>query len=175
MVMHVNRAGPDNTETSLAAKLHFTFKFSPFRHTRISSRKDSHLAAFPFQASMCLRSPEPASAAMLFLKRSANSHVLVAPAMINLVLKFLSVVRETAVSQRSAKTRLQNEQLRYQCEFINPLDDTRDACWISLISLTMSACCLIRRVLLLGHGPNRRCDMSLNTVEQVGCVHTEQV
>ena len=52
MVMHVIRAGPDNPETSQAAKLHFTFKFSPSAHARISSRNDSHLAAFPFQVGL---------------------------------------------------------------------------------------------------------------------------
>ena len=67
-------------ETSLAAKLHFTFKCSPSRCTRISSRNDSHLGAFPLQVGMCLRSPEPASAAMLYLKRGANSNAAVAPA-----------------------------------------------------------------------------------------------
>ena len=60
MVTHVIRAGPDNPETSLAAKLYFTFQFSPSRHTRISSRNDSHLAAFPFQVRTCLRSAEAA-------------------------------------------------------------------------------------------------------------------
>ena len=45
-----------------------------------------------------------------------------------------------AVSQRPTKTRLQNEQLRYHSECINLLDGTRDAPWISLVSLTVYAC-----------------------------------
>ena len=49
-----------------------------------------------FQVGMCLRSPEPASAAILLLQWAANSVAAVAPATIS---KFLSAVRE-CVSQR---------------------------------------------------------------------------
>ena len=57
--------------------------FRQRRHTRISSRKDSHLAAFPFQVGMSLRSPEPASPAMWLLQRGANSDAAVAQATIS--------------------------------------------------------------------------------------------
>ena len=93
MVIHVIRAGTDNPETSLAAKLYFTLKFSPSRHTILSS-------------------------------------------------KFLSAVTE-CVSQRPTEI----EQLRYHCECIDPLGDTRDARWISLISITMRHAVLIRRIM----------------------------
>ena len=140
MVIHVIRAGPDNPETSLAAKLYFTFKFSPSRHTRISSRNDSHLAAFPFQVGMCLRSPEPASAAILLLqsvgckfrcrrrcrRRSGDDQFCSSP-----------LSRERMRLAETNRIRLQIEQLRYHCESIDPLDDTCDARCLSLISGTM--------------------------------------
>ena len=70
-------------KTSFAAKLYFTFKISPSRHTRISSRNDSHLAAFPFEvgnvsalarASFRCHTPSPVG---------ASSDAAVGPATIN--------------------------------------------------------------------------------------------
>ena len=135
MVIHVIRAGPDNPETSLAAKLYFTFKFSPSRHNRISPRNDSHLAAFPFQVGMCLRSPESASADILLLQWGASSDAAVSPATINYVQSPLS--RERMRLAETNRIRLQIEPLRYHCESIDPLDGTCDARWISRISDTM--------------------------------------
>ena len=80
---------------------------------------------------MCLWSPEPASTDCKLRCRRLSGHD-------QLSSKFLSAGREIAVSQRPEKARLQNEQLRNHCECVNPLDD---ACWISLISLTIDACC----------------------------------
>ena len=56
---------------------------------------DSHLAAFPFQVGMSLRSTEPASAATLLLQWSASSDAAVAPGDGQLSSKFLSAVRPT--------------------------------------------------------------------------------
>ena len=50
------------------------------------------------------------------------------------------------------RLRLQIEQLRYHCECIDPLDDTRVARWISLISITMKHVVLIRRIMKQQHG-----------------------
>ena len=69
---------------------------------------------------MCLRSPEPASAAMLLLQWGASSDAAVAPA-------FVLLIRERMRLAETNRIRLQIEQPRYHCESIDPLDDTRDA------------------------------------------------
>ena len=71
---------------------------------------------------MCLRSPEPASAAMLLLWWCARSDAAVAPATINYAQSPLS--RERMRLAETNRIRLQIEQLRYHCESIDPLDDT---------------------------------------------------
>ena len=43
--------------------------------------------------------------------------------------------------------------------------------WMTLVTLAGSLAVLIRRILQLDQGPRRRCDMSLNTVEELGGVH----
>ena len=50
------------------------------------------------------------------------------------------------------RIRLQSEQLLYHCECIVPLDDTRDARWISLISITIKHAVLIRGIMKQQHG-----------------------
>ena len=85
-------------ETSLAAKLYFTFKCSPSRYTRISSRNDSHLAARPCCISNGVQTPRPPS--LPRRRRSGDDQSSS---------KFLSVVRGIAVSQKPTKTKLQNE------------------------------------------------------------------
>ena len=84
---------------------------------------------------MCLRSPEPASAAILLLQWGVSSDAAVALAMINYAQCPRS--RERMRLAETNRIRLQIEQLRYHCKSIDLLDDTCDACWISLISDTM--------------------------------------
>ena len=74
---------------------------------------------------MCLRWPEPASAAMLLLQWGANSDAADAPVTINYAQGLLS--RERMRLAETNRIRLQIEQLRYHCESIDPLDDTCDA------------------------------------------------
>ena len=54
--------------------------------------------------------------------------------------------RSTKCLAETNRIRQQMEQLRYHCECIDPLNDTRDARWISLISMTMRHAVLIRRI-----------------------------
>ena len=134
--MHVIRARPDNPETSLAAKLYLTLVFS--------SRNDSHLAAFPFQVGMCLRSPEPPSAAILLLQWV---QVPMPPSLRGRSIKLkVPLSRERVRLAETNRIRLQIEQLRYHCECIDPLDDTRDARWMSLMSISMRHAVLIRKI-----------------------------
>ena len=68
-----------------------------------------------------------------------------------------------------AKRHSSPELLTSNCECINPLDDTRDACWISLISLTMNACNFdSQNPVAKWSRALSRCDMSLNTVKTRG-------
>ena len=94
---------------------------------------------------MCLRSPEPASAAILLLQWGANSDAAVGPTTINSA-QNSSQPCERARLAETNRIRLQIEQLRYHCESIDPLDDSRDARWISLISITMRRAVLTRRI-----------------------------
>ena len=59
---------------------------------------------------------------MLLLQWGASSDAAVAPATISYAQSPLNRER-----MRIARTRLQIEQLRYHCDCIDPLDDTRDA------------------------------------------------
>ena len=74
---------------------------------------------------MCLRSLEPASAAVFLLQWGASSDAAVAPATINYAQSPLS--RERMRLAETNRIRLQIEQLRYHCESINSLNDTFDA------------------------------------------------
>ena len=65
----------------------------------------------------------------------ASSDAAVALATVNYAQSPLS--RERMRLAETNRIRLQIEQLRYHCESIDPLDDTCDARWISLISGTM--------------------------------------
>ena len=86
---------------------------------------------------MCLRSPEPASAAILLLQRGASSDAAVATGDDQLCSKFLSSVRENA-SRRDQQNKAADRAVPLPLwNVIDPLDDTRDARWISLISITM--------------------------------------
>ena len=65
--------------------------------------------------------------------------------------------------------RLQIEQLRYHSDCIDPLDDTRDARWISLISITMNACYFgSQNPVATWSMALSRCDVSLKTMTTSG-------
>ena len=57
------------------------------------------------------------------------------------------ISRERVRLAETNRIRLQIEQLRFHCECIDPLDDTRDARWISLISVTMKRAVFVRRIM----------------------------
>ena len=62
------------------------------------------------------------------------------------------------------------------CECTDPLDDTRDARWISLISITMKHAVLIRRIMWQKHGqgPLSRCDMKTCRIRASTTVQTKR-
>ena len=133
MDIHVIRAGPNNPETFLAAKLYFTFKFSPSRHTRISSPIPTWQRSRSKSVCVCGHQSQ------LPLPYSSSRVQVPMPPSIrrrSIVLK-VPLSRARMRLAENNRIRLQIEQLRCRCESVDPLDDTCDARWISLISGTV--------------------------------------